>query len=127
MGRKPWEPAGQTREEVAVSLSNRSAALAGANDHIGALVDATAVVGLKRPWSKGHLRKGKALLALGRPDEALDAVKLGLSFEPGNSVCVLAWCAGIGVDEIVGVGTAEADYRCRTRETCGGIYELSIV
>src|SRR6201996_5033595 len=86
IGRAPWEPGATTREEIAVSLSNRSAAMVGLGSYIDAVVDAVVVIGLKRPWSKGHLRKGKALLAMGRPEDAKEVVDLGLSFEPENKV-----------------------------------------
>lgn len=42
------------------------------------------MVEIKRPWSKGHFRKGKALIALDRLQEARDAILLGLDFEPSN-------------------------------------------
>lgn len=53
---------------------------------IKSLADADAVVQIKRPWSKGHFRKGKALMALDRHEEARDAILLGLEFEPSNEV-----------------------------------------
>lgn len=53
---------------------------------VKSLADADAVVQIKRPWSKGHFRKGKALMALDRHEEARDAILLGLEFEPSNEV-----------------------------------------
>jgi translocation protein SEC72 len=76
--------------------------MAGAGNHLDALVDAVMVIGMKRPWSKGHLRKGKALLALGRPEEAREAIRLGLSFEPTNAVsAMILLMGGDGTNEYV--------------------------
>ncbi|KAL0955225.1 hypothetical protein HGRIS_004127 [Hohenbuehelia grisea] len=83
--RPPWETNQLMREELSTVVSNRSAALYEAGDYIGALVDAETVVQVRRNWSKGHFRRAKAMLALGAYDEAKEAVKLGLSFEPTNS------------------------------------------
>ncbi|KAF9586617.1 hypothetical protein BGW38_000991 [Lunasporangiospora selenospora] len=58
-----WEPTGVAREELA------------------AYVDAQGVIELKRPWSKGHFRLGKALMGMGRLDECIEALKLGLMFD----------------------------------------------
>ena len=84
--RLPWEPAKLMQEELSTVLSNRSAAYAAAGDHVGALVDADLVIQLKRPWSKGHFRKAKSLVGLGYLEEAKEAIQLGLSFEPTNTV-----------------------------------------
>lgn len=84
--RLPWESNNIMREELSTVLSNRSAAYVAAGDYIAALADANAVIQLKRPWSKGHFRKSKALLELGQLQEAKDAIKLGLQFEPKNTV-----------------------------------------
>ncbi|TDL24015.1 hypothetical protein BD410DRAFT_820547 [Rickenella mellea] len=83
--RLPWEPNQLMREELSTVLSNRSAAYLAAGDAVGALVDADAVISLKKPWSKGHFRKAKALVELGRLREAKDAIQLGLQFEPMNA------------------------------------------
>ncbi len=74
------------REELSMVLSNRSAAHAAAGDYLSALVDADAVIQLKRPWSKGHFRKAKALVEFGRLQEAKEAIQLGLQFDPKNTV-----------------------------------------
>jgi hypothetical protein len=74
------------RDELSAVLSNRSAAACEAGDHIGALVDAGHVIELRRNWTKGHFRRAKALIGLGRFQEARDAVDLGLAFEPNNAV-----------------------------------------
>lgn len=84
--RNPWEPSALVRDELAIVICNRSAAYAAAEDYISALVDADVVIQLKRPWSKGHFRKAKALLGLHRFEEARDAVMLGLQFEPDSAV-----------------------------------------
>ncbi|KAF8586372.1 hypothetical protein K439DRAFT_1341050 [Ramaria rubella] len=86
MSRPPWEASNLIKDELAMVLSNRSAAHAISNDWVSALVDADAVVQIKRPWSKGHFRKAKALQGLGRYEEAKVALSLGLSFEPANLV-----------------------------------------
>ncbi|KAI5474305.1 translocation protein SEC72 [Pseudohyphozyma bogoriensis] len=70
------------RDELAITLCNRSAAYALAGEWVNALVDAEAVVGLKKPWVKGHFRKGKALQGMGRLEEAREALLLGLQFDP---------------------------------------------
>ncbi|KAJ8694734.1 hypothetical protein PTI98_007384 [Pleurotus ostreatus] len=86
--RPPWETNTLMREELSTVVSNRSAALFESGDYIGALVDAETVVQLRRNWSKGHFRRAKAMVGLGALDEAADAVRLGLSFEPTNAVSV---------------------------------------
>ena len=78
------------REELSAILSNRSAAQYELGDYIGALVDADHVINLKRNWSKGHFRKAKAFLGLGRLQDAKEALELGLAFEPGNNVRLFA-------------------------------------
>jgi len=83
--RFPWETSNLTRDELSVVVCNRSAAYLASGDPIGALLDADAVVQLKRPWSKGHFRKAKALLALGKLEEAKECAFLGLQFEPDSS------------------------------------------
>jgi translocation protein SEC72 len=70
------------------SLLRRSAAYFDLTDYISALADAESVIALRKSWPKGHFRKAKALLAMGRPKEAADAVRMGLSHEPGNGVSV---------------------------------------
>lgn len=84
--RFPWEASALVRDELAVVICNRSAAYFAAGDLVGALCDADAVIQLKRPWSKGHFRKAKALLAMGLLDDAKEAAELGLQFEPDSKV-----------------------------------------
>ena len=75
------------REELTTVISNRSAAYCDTRDYLSALADAETVIAIRRNWSKGHLRKAKALLGLGRLRDAADAVRLGLDFEPTSTVC----------------------------------------
>ena len=84
--RPPWEAQQLMREELSMVLSNRSAAFYEAGDYLSALVDAETVIQLKRPWSKGHFRKARALMKLNDYAEAREAIQLGLSFEPNNQV-----------------------------------------
>ncbi|KAG8942241.1 hypothetical protein FRC03_003493 [Tulasnella sp. 419] len=83
--RFPWEPAALVRDELAIVICNRSAAYWASEDFASALVDADVVIQLKRPWSKGHFRKAKALVGLDRLEEARDALMLGLQFEPDSA------------------------------------------
>ena len=81
-----WEANQIARDELTLCLANRSAAFAACGDYIGALCDADAVVKLKKPWSKGHYRKGKALQGLQRFQEARHSFEFGLQFDPDNAV-----------------------------------------
>ncbi|KAG1473115.1 hypothetical protein G6F56_001131 [Rhizopus delemar] len=83
MSRPLWEPLAfqYVREELAPILSNRSAAHLSLKNHVEAYVDAEAVTRLKREWSKGWFRKGKALSGLGRKEEASEAFLTGLRFD----------------------------------------------
>lgn len=85
--RPPWEASALARDEFSTILSNRSAAYYEASDYINALVDAEAVIQIKRQWSKGYFRKAKALLQLHSYQEAKETLELGLSFEAENNVC----------------------------------------
>ncbi|THH32475.1 hypothetical protein EUX98_g1740 [Antrodiella citrinella] len=84
--RPPWEASQLMREEVATVVSNRSVAYLEEGDPIGALVDAETVIALKKPWSKGHFRKTRALIYMKQFEEAKEAVQLGMNFEPANAV-----------------------------------------
>ncbi|KAJ6458110.1 hypothetical protein C8R47DRAFT_1180855 [Mycena vitilis] len=83
--RPPWEVNQFMREELSTVISNRSAAYLEGRDYIAALADAEMVISLRRNWSKGHFRKAKTLVAMGRLAEAAEALKLGLAFEPANA------------------------------------------
>ena len=84
--RPPWEANQIMREELSTIISNRSAAYLEAGDYISAIADADTVIKLRRNWSKGHFRKAKALLAFCKWEDAKDAIRLGLQFEPQNKV-----------------------------------------
>ncbi|GAA5839443.1 hypothetical protein JCM9279_005945 [Rhodotorula babjevae] len=77
-----FEAGAYARDELALALCNRSAAYLGAGELVNALVDAEAVIKLKHSWIKGHFRKGKALIAMGRLAEGREAFLLGLQFDP---------------------------------------------
>lgn len=62
---------------VAALWSNRSAALLKAGDAAGALRDAEEAARLEPAWPKGQLRRAKALEALGRFSDAIEACGLG--------------------------------------------------
>lgn len=83
-----WESAQTARDELSAGLANRSAAFAAVKDWVNSLVDAEAVVQIKKPWLKGHFRKGNALVKLGRYAEARQAYQLGLQYSPDNPVSV---------------------------------------
>lgn len=74
------------RQELSVILCNRSAAYAAVDKWIEALCDADAAVKMRRNWTKAWWRKGKALTALGRLDDAREAYLLGLEFDPSTEV-----------------------------------------
>ena len=86
--RPPWENSALAREEMSLVICNRSAGFYAAGDYLSSLLDAEAVIAIKRPWSKGHYRKGRALAALGDWQGAREAIQLGLQFEPNNTVCI---------------------------------------
>lgn len=90
-----WEAAVIGRDELAVCLANRSAAFAAVEDWVDSYVDADAVVQLKRPWLKGHYRKGMALRKMGRNQEAREAYLLGLQFDPESPVSLRSMQAAI--------------------------------
>lgn len=83
------------RDELAITLCNRSAAYAALKQWVNALVDAEAVISLKRPWVKGHFRKGKALQGLERLEEAREAFLLGLQFDPSAEVSFPSVARGV--------------------------------
>lgn len=84
--RPPWEAQQFMREELSTVISNRSAAYFEKHDYVSALADAETVISIRRNWGKGHFRKAKALLGLGRLREAADSVRRGLDFDPESSV-----------------------------------------
>lgn len=82
-----WDPMAFqiVRDELTPVLSNRAAAYTSMNKFVDALVDAEMVTKLKREWSKGWFRKGKALMGLKRYSEARAAFEAGLEFEPESA------------------------------------------
>lgn len=84
--RPVFEPNVFARDELAITLCNRSAAYLSAGQYLEALIDANVVIDLKKPWVKGYFRKGKALAGMGRLDEAKEALLLGLQFDPSAEV-----------------------------------------
>ncbi|KAJ3995035.1 hypothetical protein F5050DRAFT_1800413 [Lentinula boryana] len=83
--RPPWESNQLMREELSTVMSNRSASYVESEDYISALADAETVISIRRNWSKGHFRKARALVGLGMLDEAIEALQVGLAFEPNNT------------------------------------------
>ncbi|KAJ4470168.1 hypothetical protein J3R30DRAFT_1233521 [Lentinula aciculospora] len=83
--RPPWESNQLMREELSTVISNRSASYFESEDYISALADAETVIAIRRNWSKGHFRKARALVGLGALDEAIEALQVGLAFEPNNA------------------------------------------
>ena len=65
--------------------SNRSASYAGLNDWARALTDAENCVRVRPDWLKGYFRKGVALEAMGRIDDAHKAFAEASKQEAGNS------------------------------------------
>jgi translocation protein SEC72 len=66
------------------------------------------VINLRRNWPKGHFRKAKTLVAMGRLEEASEAIGLGLAFEPTNTVrrisrgCLCAYFYFLICQELLG-------------------------
>ena len=67
-----------------VYFSNRSAAYLSSGDAESALADADECIKLNPKFAKGYSRKGAALHALNKFNEAIDAYEEGLKIEPGN-------------------------------------------
>eukprot|EP00026_Physarum_polycephalum_P003924 Phypoly_transcript_03941.p1 GENE.Phypoly_transcript_03941~~Phypoly_transcript_03941.p1 ORF type:complete len:438 (+),score=59.35 Phypoly_transcript_03941:819-2132(+) len=66
-------------------LSNRSAAYEETNNLEEALKDAISCTQLKPDWVKGHFRKGKALLKMGKVYEAWNSFTEAASYDKGNT------------------------------------------
>jgi len=73
-----------TSEASAALYSNRAASWSALNEHAKALADGESCARVKPAWLKGHFRKGVALEALQRLDEAQRAFQDALKTEPGN-------------------------------------------
>jgi stress-induced-phosphoprotein 1 len=65
-----------------VFYSNRSAAYLSKGDAVNALSDGERCIVISPNWAKGYSRKGAALHALKRYDEAIDTYKAGLTIAP---------------------------------------------
>jgi tetratricopeptide (TPR) repeat protein len=72
-------------ESAGALYSNRAASWSGLNDHTKALADGELCVRVRPDWLKGHFRKGVALEALNRLDEAQKAFQDALKTEPANA------------------------------------------
>jgi stress-induced-phosphoprotein 1 len=68
-----------------VFYSNRSAAYLSKGDAANALIDAEKCVEVKGDWPKGYSRKGAALHALKRYDDAAAAYQTGLAIAPSDA------------------------------------------
>ncbi|CAH0474009.1 unnamed protein product [Peronospora belbahrii] len=77
-----------------VFYSNRSAAFLSLNDALHALEDAELCIKTKPDWPKAYSRKGAALHALKRYDEATAAYNEGLQLDGSNAACLS------GIDEV---------------------------
>ncbi|CAG8500691.1 3055_t:CDS:1 [Acaulospora colombiana] len=82
--RPMWEPHEITAHDVSICLSNRSAAYMGIKSWVNAYVDAEWGIRIKSDYVKGYFRKGKALMAMRRYDEAIKAFEVGLEFAPND-------------------------------------------
>jgi translocation protein SEC72 len=78
------------RDEIAIALCNRSAAYGHMGEWINALCDADVVIELKKNWPKGYFRRGRALIALSRLNEARESFLLGLQYDPNSAVRVFS-------------------------------------
>lgn len=68
-----------------VFFSNRSAAYLSKGDASSALADGQRCIELKSDWAKGYTRKGAALHALRRYDDAIEAYRAGLAIAPTDA------------------------------------------
>lgn len=68
-----------------VYYSNRSAAHLSKGDAPAALADAEACIAANATWGKGYSRKGAALHALRRYDDAVATYEAGLALAPGDA------------------------------------------
>ncbi|TGZ84325.1 hypothetical protein EX30DRAFT_103940 [Ascodesmis nigricans] len=79
--RPVWEPAGLMRDEMQVLYANRAQAYLGMGCWPEAYADADMAVDMKKIQNpKAWWRKGKALMEMGRVDEAREVLKDGLEF-----------------------------------------------
>ncbi|KAJ1962792.1 hypothetical protein GGI12_002437 [Dipsacomyces acuminosporus] len=78
-----WDSSQMIVEESAVLLSNRAACLLELDHPSEAYWDTEVVTRLRRNWSKGHFRMGRALMGLGRCQQAAQSFQIGCSLDPG--------------------------------------------
>ncbi|CAN0017323.1 unnamed protein product [Phaeothamnion confervicola] len=67
-----------------VLYANRALARAGLGKHEESLADADASIAANASYSKGHFRRGQALMNLKHPADALKAFEVGLALEPDS-------------------------------------------
>ncbi|KAJ2508892.1 hypothetical protein IWW47_000358 [Coemansia sp. RSA 2052] len=77
-----WDSAQTSMEEMAVLMSNRAACLLELGHPSEAYWDTEVVTRLKRGWSKGHFRMGRALMGLGRCGLAAYEFQVGSQLDP---------------------------------------------
>lgn len=65
--------------------SNRAASYSSLGQHEKALLDGESCISCRPDWLKGYYRKGIALEALGRVDEAVKAFQEAIKYEAGNA------------------------------------------
>ncbi|KAL6780504.1 TPR6 [Auxenochlorella protothecoides x Auxenochlorella symbiontica] len=75
----------QADPKNATLYSNRSAALLNLNKVTKALADAEACISLRPDWDKGYFRKGLALEAAGKGQEALEAYQQASQLGEGEN------------------------------------------
>ncbi|KAJ1818762.1 hypothetical protein GGH91_002048 [Coemansia sp. RSA 2671] len=77
-----WDSAQNSMEEMAVLMSNRAACLLELGHPAEAYWDTEVVTRLKRGWSKGHFRMGRALMGMGRCGLAAGEFQIGSQLDP---------------------------------------------
>eukprot|EP00026_Physarum_polycephalum_P007720 Phypoly_transcript_07785.p1 GENE.Phypoly_transcript_07785~~Phypoly_transcript_07785.p1 ORF type:complete len:432 (+),score=23.90 Phypoly_transcript_07785:112-1407(+) len=86
----------QSREELSMLYSNRSATHYCLANYEAAAADGDKAIEYAPQWAKGYARKGSALILLGKYEEAHKAFSCGLVFDPKNAQML----KGIGECEI---------------------------
>ncbi|KAJ1796545.1 hypothetical protein LPJ59_003684 [Coemansia sp. RSA 2399] len=76
-----WDASTTIVEETTVLMSNRAACLLELGHAPEAYWDTEVVTRLKRGWSKGHFRMGRALMDLGRCGQAANEFRVGASLD----------------------------------------------
>ncbi|KAJ2394699.1 hypothetical protein GGI23_004586 [Coemansia sp. RSA 2559] len=76
-----WDASTAIVEETTVLMSNRAACLLELGHAPEAYWDTEVVTRLKRGWSKGHFRMGRALMDLGRCGQAANEFRVGASLD----------------------------------------------